>query len=98
MAGLLALLAGAVVGTWLLGALLEWAIFKRMDFLPKTRVVLSAISAIILGVIIYGFGSADGSGWNPREGLFIYPLAGLIVCVVRLYRSTSGKAEGQISR
>jgi hypothetical protein len=93
MVGFIAFLAGAVVGTWLLGALLDWAVFKRLDLLPKARIVLSSVGAIVLAVGIYGFGSADGGGWNPREGLFFYPLAGLIVCVARLYRSTSESVE-----
>ena len=95
--GDLAFLAGAVVGIWLLGAILDSAIFKRMKIQTKARIVLSSVAAIILGVIIYGFGRGDGGEWNPREGLVIYPLAGLIVCAVRLYRSTPEKAEGQIS-
>jgi peptidoglycan/LPS O-acetylase OafA/YrhL len=96
MAGFLGMLAGGVIGTWLLGALLEWAIFKRMGISAKARIVLSCVTAIILAVIIYGFSSADDGEWNPREGLIIYPLAGLIVCVVRLYRSTPEGAQDQI--
>lgn len=97
MAGFLGLLVGGVIGTWLLGAFLDWAIFRRVGISAKARVVLSSVAAIILAVIIYGFGSADGGEWDPREGLLIYPLAGLIACVVRLYRSTPEGAEGQIS-
>jgi hypothetical protein len=92
MAGLIAVLLGAMVGVWLLSALLDWSLLKRLGLRPKTRIVLSSLAAVVAAVVLYGFGHADGGEWNPGEGFFTYPFAGLMVCVIRLYRSTSDGA------
>jgi hypothetical protein len=88
------LLAGGVLAIYLLSHLIEWAIVRRIADSQATGIPLSVTAAVVLAVVIYGFGAADGGPWTPG-GLFIYPPAGLIVAIARVvaYRRRTASAE-----
>lgn len=92
---LIGMTVGGVLAVFLLSALLEWAIFKRVVDTAPVGIALSVGSAVVLAIILYGFGSADGGPWNPFPGGFAYVVAGLIVLPLRLwsYRRRAEKAD-----
>lgn len=81
---LLGMVIGGVVAVYLLSLLLEWAIFKRVTDNAGIGIPASVAAASILGIIIYGFGSADGGPWNPWPGGVAYIVAGFIVAPLRI--------------
>ena len=71
---------GGVIGVYLLYAIWEWALFKRVADDPVTGKLGSVAAAYATAVIAYGFGSANGGPWQPT-GLLIYLPGALIVAV-----------------
>lgn len=77
---------GAVIMTYLLSLLIDWAIFKRIP-LPRTAGILgSTIVAAVLGLLLYGVGRADGGDWNPGAAPVAYGIGGVIAGALRIWR------------
>ena len=95
MPSLLGMLVGGTLAVLLFSWLLEWAIFKRVLDTPETGITASVIMAALLGVVLYGFGSANGGAWKPFPGGFVYILGAVIVLPLRLraYRRRAEAAE-----
>lgn len=78
-------LVGGILAVFLLSALLDWAVFKRVVDTPRVGTTLSVVAAVVFGFILYGFGNADGGPWNPLPGGLSYVFGGSIVLALRLW-------------
>ena len=85
MAGWAGMIFGGVVAVFLLSMLLEWALFKRITDSPKTGIPFSVCSAVILAIVIYGFGHANGGAWNAFPNGVAYIIGGAIVLAFRMW-------------
>jgi hypothetical protein len=85
-------LIGGVLAIFVLYALLEWAVFKRVMDDPVKGKAVSVIGAYVLAVALYGFGAADGGPWNPA-GFVIYLPGLLIVGFFAIRRGTKIRDE-----
>jgi uncharacterized membrane protein len=72
---------------------MEWAIFKRVCDSPSTGIPLSVISAVIVAVVLYGFGNANGGPWNPFPGGIAYVVAGVVVFAVQMAMYRKRRAD-----
>ena len=93
MGALIGGIIGAFIATFLLGSLLNWALFKRLSVSPTAAALLSAGSAIVLALVIAGFGNADAGPWNPGNGYIIYGIGGLLSGAVLYFRARKAEQE-----
>lgn len=78
MAYLLGSIVGGVIGVYLLAALWEWALFKRINDDPLKGKLTSVLAAYVTGAALAGFGMADGGPYY--WGAFLqYLIPSLIV-------------------
>jgi hypothetical protein len=85
MAVLLGTTVGGLIIIYLLSSLLEWAIMKRVLDSPTQGIPASVAVAVVLAIILYGFGNADGGTWNPLPGGIGYIVAGIMIWLARLF-------------
>lgn len=73
MAVFMGQILGGTVGIFLLYALWEWAVFKRVTTDPLTAKAASVVAAYISGSTLAGFGGADGGPyyWGAFADYFI---------------------------
>lgn len=80
---------GAIVGgsilIYLLSALIEWAVIKRVMNDPKIGVLVAVALATGIAIILAGLGNADGGPFNPGEMALPYLIAGAIVGAIRFF-------------
>jgi hypothetical protein len=87
--------AGGSLLVLLLSWLLEWAIFKRVCDRAETGITLSVCVAVIVAVVLYGFGRSGGGGWDPMPGGLAYLIAGAVILPWRLI-SYRRRREGAV--
>ena len=85
MAALFGFLVGGVLGVYLLHALWEFVLFKRVFNDPVAGKLASVLFAYLTASLLYGFGSADGGPFNPL-GFVVYLLPALVVGVLAYRR------------
>jgi hypothetical protein len=89
---------GMIIGATLILLLFSVLIHKfspgSEDWSPLTGAVAPTFMAVILAIVIYGFGNADGGSWNPSGGLIAYPVGGVIVAILR-YLQLRGQSAKQ---
>lgn len=78
-----AFVGGAII-IYLLSALIEWAVVKRVVDVPAAAITACTVLAMVLAIVLYGFGNADGGPWNPLPGGLAYVIAGAFVCFGRI--------------
>jgi len=78
MGGLIGLLIGATIGIYVLSAIWEFVLFKRVMDDPLKGKLASSASAYLSGSVLYGFGAADGGPFVPA-GFALYLIPALIV-------------------
>jgi hypothetical protein len=90
-------IVGGIIITYLIGTLLNWAIFKRTSLSTRSAAVASAAAAIVIAIVAYGFGNADGGPWNPGNGPIAYGIGGLVSGAIRYWRADMGNVinEGE---
>lgn len=77
---MIALLVGATIGTYILRALWEFVVFKRVMDDPLKGKIGSSVAAYLSASVLYGFGAADvDTGAFETSGFLIYLLPALIV-------------------
>jgi len=82
----LGMLVGSTVVVLLFALFLEWAIFKRITNSPDVGMPLSVAAAVVLAIVIYGFGNANGGAWRPFPGGLSYVFGGAIVYGYRRFQ------------
>ena len=80
-------IVGGVIATFILGFLVDWLILKRLPISRSIGLILSAVVAVVVAIVLYGFGNADGGPWNPGYGYLTYGLGGLISGAIRYWRA-----------
>ena len=97
-AAMIGMTLGGMIAVYFVATLLEWAIFKRVVDTAPVGITLSVAAAVVLAVILYGFGNADGGPWNPLPGGISYVLGGAVVWALKLWsyrrRAAAAEAEG----
>lgn len=88
-------IAGGFILVFLLGTLIDWLVFKRSSLSRTIAILCSTVAAIVLAVVLYGFGNADGGPWNPGNSLIAYPIGGVVAGAVRYFRAD---AKGETRR
>lgn len=78
MAYLLGSIAGALVVMFLLSRLVRWALKRMGD--TEARIFVTGLVTYAIGVVLAGFGNADGGPWNPGSSLIFYAI-GAAACV-----------------
>ena len=86
-------IVGGIIITYLLGMLADWAIFKRTSMSRSVGIIASSVLAVLVAVVLYGFGNANGGPWNPGNGPIAYGLGGAISGVIRWWRAN---AKGEL--
>jgi hypothetical protein len=71
-------IVGGIIAIALLASLAEWALIKRVMDDPAAGGVASVAVAYVLAVVLYGFVSANGNGWQP-SGIIAYLPGALVV-------------------
>lgn len=84
MAGLIGLLVGGVLIVYIISALIERFVVSQIMDDPAAGMVVSTVLAVIVAIVFYGFGNANGGPWNPLPGAFAYITAGVILAILRL--------------
>jgi heme A synthase len=84
MAAFLGYVTGGVIIIYLLSLLIEWALMKRILESPAQGIPASVAAAVVLAVILYGFGNANDGSWNPLPGGLGYVAGGVIVWLARM--------------
>ena len=79
-------LVGGILAVFLLSMFLESMIFERALDSPRKGIPASIATAVLLAIVLYGFGNANGEGWNPFPGAISYVIAGGILYVIEMYR------------
>lgn len=79
-------LIGGVLAIFLLDALFDWALFKRVIEPGPVRIAASVSASVVLAIVLYGFGNANGGPWNPGSGIIAYPFGGVVVGAFRFFR------------
>jgi O-antigen/teichoic acid export membrane protein len=79
----LGMIVGAFIATFVLGFLFNWMVYKRLRISAQTAVALSSLTAIVVAIVVYGFGNADGGPWSPGDGVVSYVIGGLLSGAVR---------------
>lgn len=93
MSGLVGLLIGAFIASFLVYALLHWAVVKRFIADRVSSRIVAAVVTYPTSAVLYGFGSADGNGF-PVDGFAIYLLPTLIILFIA-YKTGKGEREKQ---
>ena len=83
---LIGMIVGATLAIYLLASLLEWALFKRIVDSPELGKGLSVGCAVVMAIILYGFGNANGGPWDPLPGGIAYVVGGAIAFSVMLWQ------------
>ncbi|WP_341712064.1 hypothetical protein [Erythrobacter sp.] len=96
MAFTLGAIVGGTIAIYLLYALWEWALFKRVMNDPLAGKVASVASAYVTGSTLAGFGGADGGPYY--WGAFAdYLIPALIVGALAAKRGFDMRAEASAS-
>jgi hypothetical protein len=78
-------IAGAIIAIMFLSWLLDWGIFRRAIDGENMRIAVATMAAVVVAVILYGFGNADGGPWDPGAGVITYPIGGVVVAGLRYW-------------
>jgi hypothetical protein len=92
---LIGMLIGSIIAVYLLSALIEWAFIKRVMDDQTIGGLSSTAIAVVVAIIIYGFGNANGGSWNPLPGGIFYIIGGCIVAVIRRWRLRDRPLENE---
>ncbi len=87
-------LIGGVVGVFILYAVWEFLLFKRVFDDPMKGKMASVIAAYLSASILYGFGSANGGPFN-QGGFLVYSLGAFVVAIIA-YRRANKIREGTV--
>lgn len=91
MAYLLGSLMGAFLIMGILSRIAMGMLGKPMGDTP-TRIVVSGVGAYALGIILAGWGNADGGPWNPGSS-FVFYLIGVVAWIALDFRGLANRQE-----
>lgn len=76
-AALIGNLIGAIIGVYIVSAIIYGLLVKRFVLGPKGWLASSGLGYVV-AVVLSGFGNANGGPWSPGNGYWVYAFGAVV--------------------
>lgn len=79
------LIGQMVGGLILMTVLTRGALWALRNHRSPGTIVMIHVGAWVFGIVLYGWGNADGGPWDPADAWLIYGVPATLLCGLALY-------------